>query len=620
MQQDWIRAKQFVLGFVFLVLLAVIASATLLEISQAAAGRTADDGILQIRVLEDVDGTIQAAELLTRLSAPGGQSVPWQVLAGSSLTRGQNRSVWWILLDAPAPDLYLSIFNPTVESVTVYPVNDSIAGPISAMNPDGQASTPGLTAGWGEPTDDSEQFIYPVFMIPRQGPVLVRLYSSYVQSYTFSWQTAQSFQDQRSRTTILLGFFIGILTAVMLFNFISWWKTKDALLLTFMIFILSVIVHQMALLGIVQLLLPQMANEVIRHVGVIGGLMSLASALLADSFLHQTKMAWASRCIVLVAGLSMVAAAILTAIGQIHLVNTLTNATAIIVVPLTIAFLLSLPLSDKVRARYFSSAWLIMFIAIVVHFLRIEGIIPNTLGTLTLAIVLVVIESFVLASGLAAQTVAYKNQAQAHELAFLKAQIKPHFLFNTLNVLAALAPLDGRKTRGLILDFASYLRNSFDFQSLEQDVLLENELEAVAAYARISQARFDDRILFDFDIEDVGPLRIPNLILQPLVENALRHGLRHKPDKGRIAIRVRRIKDKVRIEVEDNGIGLTADVLERIQKGPADSASSGVGLYNIRERLRLRFQTELHIESKPGQGANFWFELPAERRKRQQEG
>ena len=627
MRLGWFRIKQVLLGFVFLTLLVVITSSVLLEQIQGKADRAPVYDIHHMRVLEDVDGSLQALDLLSQVNDTdwgnqGSHNIDWQELDGPSLAKGQSGSIWWVLLESPAPDLYLSVFNPTVESVTVYSPTavTEMNGTLQAAFPVQPDKTQVLQAGWGSPSDDSERFIYPVFAISNQGPVLVRLYSRYVQSYTFNWHHAQSFHKQRSWTTTLLGFYVGILTAVMLFNFLSYRKTKDTMLLTFIIFILSVIVHQMALLGIVQLLLPHLAHAVIRQVGVLGGLMSLASALLADSFLRQTKMAWASRALVLAAGASFVVAAVLTWLDQISLVNHLTNTTAIIVVPLTIAFILSLPQIDQVRSRYFTSAWIIMFLAIVVHFLRIQGFIPNTLGTLSLAIVLIVFESFVLASGLAAQTLAYKNQAQANELAFLRAQIQPHFLFNTLNVLAALAPIDGKKTRGLILDFASYLRASFDFQALSQDVTLENELEAIEAYARISQARFENRIQFDFEIEDVGPLRIPNLILQPLVENAIRHGLRQKPEGGRIAIRVQRARNKVRIEVEDNGCGLNEEALERIRKGPADATGSGVGLFNIRERLRLRFQTELHIESTPGQGAKFWFEIPAERRKRQQEG
>ncbi|MDD2459220.1 MAG: histidine kinase [Eubacteriales bacterium] len=619
MQLSWIRVKQVLLGFVFVTLVAVIATAVLLGLDQGKAEQMPNHEINHLRVLEDEDGTLQASDLLPLNATTDELYDKWQDQDGPSLAKGQSGSVWWVLLESPAPDLYLSIFNPTVESVTVYTSGTGAADTTLALSSDHPSEGHVLQAGWGSPSDDSEHFIYPVFAISNQGPVLIRLYSRYVQSYTFSWHYAHSFYSQRSWTTTLLGFFVGILTAVMLFNFLSYRKTKDTMLLTFMIFILSVIVHQMAILGAVQLLLPNKANELIKYVGVLGGLMSLAGALLADSFLRQTRMARASRLVVLFSVASLLSATILTWFNQIQLVNNVTNATPMIVIPATIAFLLSLPRADQVRSRYFTSAWIIMFLAIVVHYLRIQGLVPNTLGSLSLTIVLIVLESFVLATGLAAQTAVYKNQAQAHELAFLRTQIQPHFLFNTLNVLAALAPIDGKKTRGLILDFASYLRTSFDFKALSQDVTLENELEAIEAYARISQARFENRIQFDFEIEDVGPLRIPNLILQPLVENAIRHGLRHKPEGGQIAIRVQRVQNKVRIEVEDNGTGLSAEALERIHQGPDDATGSGVGLYNIRERLRLRFQTELHIENFPGYGAKFWFEIPAERRKRHQE-
>lgn len=204
----------------------------------------------------------------------------------------------------------------------------------------------------------------------------------------------------------------------------------------------------------------------------------------------------------------------------------------------------------------------------------------------------------------------YETAEQAsisNESAFLQAQIKPHFLYNALNVIAVLCRVDSEKARDLVLDLSSYMRHSFDFKNLTKYVTFEEELEFVRAYIRIEQARFKDRLNVLYEIDDTEGLRLPPLLLQPLVENAIRHGIR-KSETGRtVILRVKNQNECYRFEVEDDGAGMTSDKLETIM---TQQESGGVGLANIQKRLKMLYGTQLLIESRQGAGTKVTVTLP----------
>jgi PAS domain S-box-containing protein len=195
----------------------------------------------------------------------------------------------------------------------------------------------------------------------------------------------------------------------------------------------------------------------------------------------------------------------------------------------------------------------------------------------------------------------------SNESAFLQAQIKPHFLFNALNVIAVLCRVDPEKARALILDLSDYMRHSFDFNNLETYISFEEELEFVKAYVRIEQARFKDRFNMVYEIEDTEGLRLPPLLLQPLVENAIRHGIRKKETGRTVVLRVKNMEDNFLIEIEDDGAGMAPGHLETIlqRKG-----KGGVGLANIQKRLKMMYDTQLFIESRQGIGTKVAIVLP----------
>ncbi|MEN6350676.1 MAG: ATP-binding protein [Syntrophomonas sp.] len=202
------------------------------------------------------------------------------------------------------------------------------------------------------------------------------------------------------------------------------------------------------------------------------------------------------------------------------------------------------------------------------------------------------------------------DRAMAAELSFLQAQIKPHFLFNTLSTIASFTNTNPPYARKLITGLANYLRQTFDFKNLDTFVPLERELELVKSYVEIEQARFGEKIKVEFDIDSDLNTEVFLLCIQPLVENAIRHGLRKKAGPGTVTISVSETPGNVRIMVADDGCGMGADKLETIL---SPEEGQGIGLWNIDRRLRKLFGKGLTIESEPGKGTIVMFTIPSGR-------
>lgn len=203
------------------------------------------------------------------------------------------------------------------------------------------------------------------------------------------------------------------------------------------------------------------------------------------------------------------------------------------------------------------------------------------------------------------------KHARDAEIAFLRSQINPHFLFNALNAIAELCVDEPQQAEELTLQLSQYLRGSFDFKQLDSLTTLENELELVHAYIHIEKARFGDRLEVEYDVDADPHLRIPPLTLQPLVENAIRHGLMSNLKGGTVRISVKENEhDEVGFTVEDNGCGMSQRKLEEIGKPDADK--KGVGLWNISQRIKLLYGNSIRIESTEGKGTKVSFDIPVE--------
>ncbi|MFI0418540.1 sensor histidine kinase [Spongiactinospora gelatinilytica] len=199
------------------------------------------------------------------------------------------------------------------------------------------------------------------------------------------------------------------------------------------------------------------------------------------------------------------------------------------------------------------------------------------------------------------------------EVRALRAQISPHFIYNSLTTIGSFVRTDPERARELLLEFADFTRYSFrrhgDFTTLAE------ELRSIDRYLTLERARFGDQLQVTLRIApEVLPVAVPFLCLQPLVENAVRHGLESKPGTGRISIIAEDAGAECSISVEDDGIGMDPERLRRILAGESGerSGAGGVGLANVDVRLRQVYGDEygLVVETAPGAGTKINVRVP----------
>ena len=214
-----------------------------------------------------------------------------------------------------------------------------------------------------------------------------------------------------------------------------------------------------------------------------------------------------------------------------------------------------------------------------------------------------------------------QNLVTQAELRSLQAQINPHFLFNTLSMISKSAYLSHDATTSELIDrLAQFLRYALDKSSTTST--LQEEINSIENYLFIQKKRFAGRLDFVVDVpEQIPKLQMPAIVLQPLVENAIKHGVDPLTEEAVISLKVRTQGRRVRIQIEDNGIGMSAQQLENLQSClnlGLDSSSGGkgggIGLTNVYRRLKVYFGSEFQfsIESEENCGTLITISLPME--------
>jgi two-component system LytT family sensor kinase len=197
--------------------------------------------------------------------------------------------------------------------------------------------------------------------------------------------------------------------------------------------------------------------------------------------------------------------------------------------------------------------------------------------------------------------------AREQQLAALKAQVNPHFLFNTLNSISATLKEDPDQAREMIAKLAGLMRYALD--SADRDrVSLREEIDFVRRYLALERHRFSDRLEATVDVEladDALETPVPPMVLQPLVENALRHGIAPSEEGGRVAVRVSENGNRIRVRVEDTGVGPGSDA-------PLSEAEGGTGLVNTSTRLEHTYGPDAALQTASNDPSGFavWFSIP----------
>jgi two-component system LytT family sensor kinase len=201
-----------------------------------------------------------------------------------------------------------------------------------------------------------------------------------------------------------------------------------------------------------------------------------------------------------------------------------------------------------------------------------------------------------------------EGQASAAQLAMLRYQLNPHFLFNTLNSISTLVLLKQTDRANMMLSrLSAFLRYTLINEPTAQ-VTLSQEVETLKLYLEIEKMRFEERLRPNFDIDpEAARVRLPSLLLQPLVENAIKYAVTPQEEGADISVTARLIGDHVQIDVSDTGPGLN-DVQ------PRATSSTGVGLANIRDRLVQAYGPRQRFDAQPGPAGGFTvsIEIPFE--------
>lgn len=207
-----------------------------------------------------------------------------------------------------------------------------------------------------------------------------------------------------------------------------------------------------------------------------------------------------------------------------------------------------------------------------------------------------------------------KTKQKDAEFMMLTSQINPHFLYNTLETIRMKARINKQyEIEELVKMLAKILRRNI--QAGEKDVTIHSEVELVEYYLKIQQYRFRDKIQYQIEVEpEVEDYMILPLILQPIVENAIVHGLEKKEDAGHIFIEIRKQKEEVIVLVRDDGTGIEAGKLAEIQKELKNTRLKGehIGICNVQHRIHLKYGNEygVSIDSKEGDGTLVTVRLP----------
>ena len=195
------------------------------------------------------------------------------------------------------------------------------------------------------------------------------------------------------------------------------------------------------------------------------------------------------------------------------------------------------------------------------------------------------------------------------EVRALRAQISPHFIYNALTAIASYVRTDPEHARELLLEFADFTR--YSFRRHGEFTTLAEELRSIDRYLTLERARFGDRLQVTVRVaQEVLPVAVPYLCLQPIVENAVRHGLEGKTGPGRITILAEDAGAECTISVEDDGIGADPEQIRLAMTGQGESDSIGVA--NVDERMRSVFGDEygLVVETGPGLGTKVSMRIP----------
>jgi len=196
-----------------------------------------------------------------------------------------------------------------------------------------------------------------------------------------------------------------------------------------------------------------------------------------------------------------------------------------------------------------------------------------------------------------------------NKISIMLSQIKPHFLYNTLTIIRVLCRNDPEMAEQTIMEFSDYLRGNFDSLTNNNLIPIEQELKHVQTYLAIEKKRFADKLNIIYDIKAAGFL-LPALTIQPIAENAVRHGITNTKYGGTVTISTEESENGVLIKVKDDGTGFDIEQIKNNKKNSLEKERTQVGIENVRSRLNSMCGGTLEIKSNPGSGTTVIINIP----------
>lgn len=532
---------------------------------------------------------------------------------GTNFAFGRSHSTYWIKIPTDVPEYlkeYTALFCPNIQNVQLYtPTENGYEVRYS---------------GWANSSvRNDERLAYPVFRLDPhtlgEKPIYMRIQSCYSHNYTLEFYTQKELDQVRVTEFCLYSFFFGMLISVVLINSIVYYRIKNKISMAFSICILLLTIYQGISYGMYNIIMPA-HSYVFMSLSIEIGLLFIISTIVFFAIFSDVKTYSKHyyKCLLL-----FIAACLLDypiCFMDKVAANFYGHSLTIIVPFVILYFSFRMQRAGHKEQRLFMLGWGLTILLYTGSLLVCEGIMRIGFLTSHLPIDLMVMLAISIVFTIAItervrqlqlesqqirrQYQTASEQVKKTEVALMQTQIKPHFLYNTLTAIEQLCEVDSQKAQTAIADFANYLRSNIDFSTETRLILIEKELENVKQYLSLEQIRFEDRLHVTYDIK-AGGFMVPPLVIQPIVENAVRHGVTKKPEGGTVSISVEETESAYTITVSDNGVGFDPESIYQ-------NGGSHIGIRNARERLARMCRGTLEINSQLGGNTTVVIMIPKE--------
>ncbi|WP_340399361.1 histidine kinase [Paenibacillus sp. FSL H8-0079] len=506
---------------------------------------------------------------------------------------------------------YLTINNPLFEDVTLYlPTSNDY-----------------ITKHFGyayKSHSDEIDYVYPAIKIPLHFDPNQYIYMTSQSLYGQNF-IVQIVNDELFRKTSMInvwasGILFGVLLALFFYNLIMGLSIKNKTFLKSCFYVFTTLLWNIATAGLINITGFKYVYLLAEYSTGFGILMSLSIAIFIRAiFQTETKFPMIDSCLKVLIICFPITLLIFFFISK-ELGGLGAIASAMMFVLYFIIMIRGIR-RKNLRSPQLIAAWLLCFVSVVLFYMMSFGAIPQSYIMVYYIFFLSSVSAIAFSLSLAEiinsldeekkynQTLFENSEIQSRqfELAFIRAQMDPHFIHNTLNVIEGVIVENQEKAGSLVNDLSHYLRNIFDYSNSERYISIDEELDAIKFYVRIEQARFPGKIGIHYNIDSDIQLKVPRFVIQPLVENAIRHGIRKRNIAGTVKIRIKKLEQSYFISVEDDGVGIEdADQHNLLEY----SKGKGIGLASINARLKAEYGTQLQIVSEKGKGTAVHFHIP----------